>query len=73
MVGVIRLENPMMHEGVAFEWIGESGEWFVHDEAMNGPFDKGSEYHRDNGPKGHPGKKHRSQMIGGLRIRRSAY
>lgn len=45
MIGFVRPENMMMHEGVAFEWIDEEFHAPMHDETVQCPFEE----RRENG------------------------
>jgi hypothetical protein len=44
VIGVIGLEDAMMHEGVRPEWVGQAEESSVHDEPMERPFKEGPEH-----------------------------
>jgi hypothetical protein len=60
---MVGFENPVMHQGVALEWVSEFPQRFVHDKAMKRPFEKGRGNNGNKDAQGHPGKKYRYQNV----------
>jgi hypothetical protein len=58
MVGVVRLEYPVMHQRVPFIRKPETLDGFVHDETVQGPFKEGAEPGPGHHPDGAPKKEH---------------
>jgi hypothetical protein len=58
MVGVVRLENPVVHQRMPFKRIPEPFDGVVHDITVQRPFKEGAEQDSGNNSNGAPKKEH---------------
>jgi hypothetical protein len=68
VIGMVRLENVMVNQGVALKWVSEFSERLVHDIAVQGPLTKGREDYGNEYSHCHPGEKYWDQIIIGLKV-----
>jgi hypothetical protein len=66
MVGVVRLENPVMHQRVPFKRIPEPFDGVVHDITVQRPFKEGAEQDSGNKSNGAPKNEHGHKSISSL-------
>jgi hypothetical protein len=67
VVGVVRLENPVMHQRVPFKRVPEPFDGVVHDITVQRPFKEGAEQDAGTNSNGAPKKKHGHKSISSLK------